>query len=181
MQAIQKGITMQQLSLGGFLDKYIRELSGFERINLTKMARLADSTAPRLKEPLVVYASLKRPAAAVRKMFAGTSLLQDYETYFSNTTEQSEIFFNQLPQNYQKLYHSYLTIKEERTTEKQLKSLYRKKILMLKENHRISDYSICKAFNINHGNFHAFLYQEKIENICLEKIRKVYNLLYENQ
>ena len=56
---------MRELSFGGFLDRYIRELSGFERIDIAKMAHAADTTMPRLKEPLVVYASIKRPKATV--------------------------------------------------------------------------------------------------------------------
>ena len=174
-------MNMRELSLGGFLDRYIRELSGFERIDIAKMAREADTTMPRLKEPLVVYASIKRPRATVQKLFLNTSLSQDYENYFSDKFDASEEFFNVLPDNYKKLYRSYLSVKGKNDTEKQLKALYREKIHQLKETRSITDYRICKISGINHGNFHAFLYQGKTENISLEKIREIYDLLSKNK
>ena len=167
---------MRQLSLGGFLDRYIRELSGFERIDIAEMARCADTTEPRLKEPLVIYTSLKRPAATARKLFINTSLLEEYEKFFTDT-DYSEDFFNGLPDNYRKLYRSYLSVRSENDTEKQLKNLYRDKILNLKATQSVTDYRICKTFGINHGNFHAFLYQGKTENISLQKIRCIYDFL----
>lgn len=171
---------MRQLSLGGFLDRYIRELSGFERIDIAEMARCADSINPRLKEPLVVYTSIKRPAETVRKLFTNTSLLEEYEKFFA-APDYSEEFFNGLPDNYQKLYHSYLSVSSEKDTEKQLKSLYRDKILNLKTICNITNYRICKNFGINHGNLHAFLYQGKTENISLPKIRAIYDFLSESK
>lgn len=171
---------MRELSFGGFLDRYIRELSGFERIDIAKMAQAADTTMPRLKEPLVVYASLKRPKATVEKLFSNTSLSKEYESYFSNQFDDSEEFFSKLPDNYKKLYRSYLSVKGKSDTEKQIKTLYRERILQLKEikeNNNITDYRICKIFGINNGNFHAFLYQGKTENISLERIRSIYDFL----
>lgn len=172
---------MRQLSLGGFLDRYIRELSGFERIDIAEMARRADTTIPRLKEPLVVYASIKRSKATVKKLFANTSLSQDYECYFSHPFDDSEEFFSTLPDNYKKLYRSYLSVRSEGDMEKQLKALYREKILQLKMSRSVTDYRICKTFGINSGNLHAFLYQGKTENISLEKIRSIYELLSKNE
>ena len=168
---------MRELSFGGFLDRYIRELSGFERIDIAKMAHAADTTMPRLKEPLVVYASLKRPKATVEKLFSNTSLSKDYESYFSNQFDDSEEFFSKLPDNYKKLYRSYLSVKGKNDTEKQIKTLYRERILQLKENKSITDYRICKIFGINNGNFHAFLYQGKTESISLDRIRSIYDYL----
>ena len=165
---------MRQLSLGGFLDKYIRELSGYERIDIAKMATDADTANPRLKEPLIVYASIKRPKATIDKLFANTSLAQDYESYFSHNFEASEEFFSTLPDNYKKLYRSYLSVKNQKETERQLKELYRQKILKIKESCGITDYRICKKFSVNSGNLHSFLYQGKTENISLEKTRQIY-------
>ena len=168
---------MRELSFGGFLDRYIRELSGFERIDIAKMAHAADTTMPRLKEPLVVYASLKRPKATVKKLFSNTTLSKEYESYFSNQFDDSEEFFSKLPDNYKKLYRSYLSVKGKNDTEKQIKTLYRERILQLKENRSITDYRICKTFGINNGNFHAFLYQGKTESISLDRIRSIYDYL----
>ena len=58
--------------------------------------------------------------------------------------------------------------------EKELKELYREKILVNKSSSGISDYRICKIFSINHGNLHSFLYQGKSENISLAKTRQIY-------
>lgn len=172
---------MRELSFGGFLDRYIRELSGFERIDIAEMARAADTTMPRLKEPLVVYASIKRQKVTVQKLFSDTSLLQDYETFFSRPFDISDEFFCTLPDNYAKIYRSYLSVKSQKNTEKQLKALYSKKILQLKDSQNITDYRICKTFGINSGNFHAFLYQGKSENLSLEKVRKIYDYLSNNE
>ena len=67
------------------------------------------------------------------------------------------------------------TVKEY--TEKQIKTLYRERILQLKENRSITDYRICKILGINNGNFHAFLYQGKTESISLDRIRNIYDYL----
>lgn len=171
---------MRELSLGGFLDRYLRELSGFERFDLSKMALLADSEMPRIKEPLVVYAAMKRPDNTVRKLFESTSLLADYERYFCFNSDYSDDFFNQLPDNYKKLYRSYVSVKNQKQTEQELKDLYRKKILEIRSSSSVSDYRICKELNINSGNFHSFIYQGKTANISLEKIRKVYEIILQN-
>ncbi len=167
---------MRPLSLGGFLDRYIRELSGFERIDIVKMAEYADSSHPRLKEPLVVYASIKRSDSTVRKLFKSTSLLEEYEKFFTNTDFSGD-FFNGLPDNYKKLYRSYLSVKNQNDNEKELKALYRQKILKIKASANVTDYRICKTFSINPGNFHSFLYQGKTENISLDKTRSIYEYI----
>jgi len=102
---------------------------------------------------------------------------KEYESYFSNQFDDSEEFFSKLPDNYKKLYRSYLSVKEKNDTEKQIKTLYRERILQLKENRSITDYRICKIFGINNGNFHAFLYQGKTESISLDRIRSIYDYL----
>ncbi len=170
---------MRQLTLGGFLDKYIRELSGLERIDMAKMAKMADHELPRIKEPLVVYASLKRSPETVRKLFGNTSLLHDYITYFASCKNMNEDYFLTLPENYKKLYRSYLSVRDQKETEKRIKELYRDNILKLQNSARITDYKICKSLNINHGNLHSFLYQGKFENISLDNVRKIYDLLIE--
>lgn len=170
---------MRRLTLGGFLDKYLRELSGFERIDMAKMASLADSGMPRIKEPLVVYASLKRSPETVRKLFDNTSLLYEYNTFFASCSDPSEDYFMTLPENYKKLYRSYVSVRDQNETEKNLKALYRDNIMKLRNSARITDYKICKALNINHGNLHSFLYQGKCENISLDNIRKIYELVNE--
>ena len=171
---------MRQLTFSGFLDRYIRELSGLDRIDIAKMAVMADGQMPRIKEPLVVYASLKRSPQTIRKLFGNTSLKDDYNSFFALCDNYDENYFMSLPENYKKLYKSYLSVRDQKENKKRIKQLYRDNILKLRNSSGITDYKICKTLNINHGNLHSFLYQGRCENISLENVRKIYDLINDN-
>lgn len=168
---------MKELTFEGFLDRYVRELSGFERIDLAQMAIAADCSQPRIKEPVVIYAAMKRSPETVRKLFRGTSLLNDYERYFFNRMVLSEADYKLLPEGYQKVYRSYLSVKNKNQNELRIKALYRTNILEVRSNCTLTDYRICKELGINSGNFHSFMNQEKMDSLSLVKVRQVYELV----
>lgn len=168
---------MKELTLEGFLDRYVRELSGFERINLAQMAIVADRSQPRIKEPVVIYAAMMRSPETVRRLFRGTSLLSDYERYFCNRGMLSETDYELLPEGYRKVYRSYLSVKNKNQNEMRIKALYRTKILEVRSNCTLTDYRICRELKINSGNFHSFMKQEKMDSLSLVKVRQVYELV----
>ena len=168
---------MGKLSLRGFLAKYLRELSGLERLNLARLALLADGAMPRIRAPLVVYAYIRHPSDVIESLFANTSSLEEYSKYFSTNPKLTNQFFNELPEEYKKLYQSYILVRDEGNIEKHIKALYRDKIIEIQKSNNISTYTIAKALNINHGNLYAFLHQEKIKSICINKVRAIYEHL----
>lgn len=154
---------MRELTFGGFLKKYLVDLSGQKGENLNFLAKEADNGNPRLKEPLILYAYFCKKPETAKRQFANSSLYTefcDFSQKFKSKQEAMKYLNEDKPfDNYCKVYKSYLSKRDKKNFEKDLKSDIREEILSALNNKSVTAYSIVKeeSLKLNKSNFYAFL------------------------
>lgn len=154
---------MRELTLGGFLKKYVNELSYQKSENLSRLAMEADTINPRLKEPLLLYAYFTKEPKTAKRQFSNSSLYKDYCEFLKNFPDtQAAIKYlseNSSLNNYRKVYKSYISKKNRYKAESKLKDSIRQEILMTLKEKGITAYEVIKveSLELNKGNFYAFL------------------------
>ena len=85
-----------------------------------------------------------------------------------------------IPDEYIKVYHSYLFFKDKYKRDNETKLLMKRKIENLQQQKSITDYHINKELNINPGNSNAFMKHNKLNKISLNITRKTLDYLEKN-
>lgn len=154
---------MRELTFGGFLKQYLADLSGKKGENLSWLAKEADNGNPRLKEPLILYAYFCKEPQTAKRQFANSSLYKEFCDFFQKFKSKQEAikYLNEYKpfDNYCKVYKSYLSKRDRKSFEEDLKSDIREEILSALNNKKVTAYSVIKeeALNLNKSNFYAFL------------------------
>ncbi len=154
---------MRELTLNGFLKKYLVDLSGKKSENLSNLAYEADHNNPRLKEPLVLYAYFCKEPTTVKRQFANSSLYEEFCLFLKKFPKKEDAinYLSQTSQidNYRKVYKSFISKRDRHKQEDALKKALQEEVLSVLNNKKISAYKLLKeeCLNLNKGNFYAFL------------------------
>ena len=160
---------MRELTLKGYLEQQLCELSDFKSKSLYKFASLAQNNA-RLKDVLCLYISLyvdDKLKNQLTKKF--TYLSADCERLSGKSPDS----FDDSLSEYRTIYENYLNRKNTKQSDNKLKELMRKRIVELKTEKGISNYRIYKALNLNPGNVNAFLKNADVSKVGLNTVRKM--------
>lgn len=172
---------MKVFTFNGFLSQYVCRLSGLETKNLNRLTQEACNNV-RLIEPLVLYAIFANKADMMLKASRKTNLSEVHINILENYSkeqirqllkEQSE----ELPEEYLKVWRSYLVVRNATQRDNHVKELMREKILYLQKQYGISGYKICKDLKINSGNFYAWMKHGNSKKVSYETARKVLQYL----
>lgn len=154
---------MRELTFVGFLKQYLADLSGQKGENLSRLAKEADNGNPRLKGPLILYAYFCKEPQTAKRQFANSSLYKEFCDFSQRFKSKQEVI-NYLNEdkpfdNYCKVYRSYLSKRDRKSFEKNLKSDIREEILSVLNNKKVTAYTVVKEkdLNLNKSNFYAFL------------------------
>ena len=168
---------MRELTLKGFLKKYLMYLGDTNTVNLEVLVHRVLPDKPRIAEPLYIYAAIMDRTGEVigymtdavpnQRMTLGPGTAEYYlEEYlhlneafptpgeFLKGLEGSD---KRIPIRYLKIFNSYLVKKNRVVYDREYIARARKQIVKLKEKAQITNYRICKDLNLNHGNIGAFL------------------------
>ena len=168
---------MRELTFRGFLTQYVRQLSNNDTNSLYKLMEEVSANNLRLREPLLLFA-LYTDKQDVLLRAAKTT--QFYDSYFKllttytvdSMTMHLKAQSTLLPEDYLKVWRSYLTVKNRNQTDDYTKDLMRKKIKRLQEQTGITTYRIYTDLNLNQGNLNAWLKHGKNGKVSLETARK---------
>ena len=166
---------MRELTLKGYLEQQLCELSDCKSKSLYKFASLAQNNA-RLRDVLCLYLSLyveDKLRNQLTKKFAYLSA--DCEKLSGKSPDD----FDDSLSEYRTIYENYLNRKNTKQSDNKLKELMQKRIVELKTEKGISNYRIYKALNLNPGNVNAFLKNADVSKVGLNTVRKM--LAYLNQ
>ena len=173
---------MRQLSFPGFTKRYVASLSQAGTTAIYPLTREAASENPRLREPLLLYALSNGQekvlmAAAKNTPLAEAygSLLQkyDYASMLSSLREQDPT----LPQEYRKVWSSYLSVSGKGDRDRRVKALLREKIMQAKQEKGVSTYRICQDIGLNNSNINSWLKNGSDDKVSLDTARRVYDYL----
>ena len=167
---------MRELTFKGFLTQYVRQLSQADTNSLYKLAAEAAHDNPRLREPLFLYAlysgklSVLLQATKSPALFAMYSEVAQYNA--ERMTSLLENGSSALPNEYHKVWRSYLSQKNRGQADDHTKELMRQKVKRLQEKHGVSNYRIYTDLQLNPGNLNAWLKHGHSDKVSLETARR---------
>lgn len=172
---------MRTLTFHGFLRNYLKQLSGAETESVSRLLEMAQVN-PRLRAPLVLYIKATLPKQRVERLQQRHPLLADeLDQHFAGMENETDLLRSLqtgvAPDEYQKVYRSYLAKRDRVVHEQDLKGMVQTKIKKLAEEKKVSDYRVYKDLGINSGNYHAFVYRGNVSKLGLEKARQVLEYL----
>ena len=103
---------MRELTFRGFLTQYVKQLSAEKTNSLYKLAAEADSSNPRLREPLLLYAVYTQKEKVLLQATKEPNLRTEYQRMVTlYTADMMTELFEQaspkLPAEYHKVWRSY--------------------------------------------------------------------------
>lgn len=173
---------MRALTFKGFLSSYVKDLSSENTLNIKKLAEEAENSNPRLVEPLILYAYFNVEPNQARRQLVNSKLFEKYVSFADTYVDKSEALHyleccSTVPDDYQKVYKSYVAKANVNKVDNELKENMREKIISLQKQKNISAYSVvkCKSLSLNKGNYYGFL-RGDVRLLSLDTIDRV--LLY---
>jgi len=169
---------MRILTFKGFLKSYVQSLAGTNTTSIRKLAMVAQTQNPRLCHALALYAfadnKIDQLAKATCKDSALNKAVQQLNHYswleLENALAQDD---SHVQAEYQKVYRSYLSVRDRHKSDNHTKSLMHKKITDLKMQKTVSNYRIYTTLGLNPGNANAFLKNADTSKLSLDTARKI--------
>lgn len=163
------------MSFINFLQTYLNELSLNDNCSLPALCEEVEHNS-RLLEPLILYIKItqnkeqqnKINATLVKEELNRLQKINDVEFAFKN---------NSLPQDYQKVYNSYLVEVQKDKRIDRSKGLALKRIQTLQKEKNVPVYKICKDLKLNLGRVQEFLVNENINVLSLSDILRILDYL----
>ncbi len=160
---------MRQLTLKGYLESYLIQLSYSNTASVSKLLKeLPDN--PRLKEPLVVYAILNNTS---------TNICRKNQKFYQEYIYVRENYSNleQVSNNYKKLLNSYYYALNRKKHDDDTKLKMRNRILILQEEKKITNYRIYTDLGLNSSNVNYFLKHGSCEKLHINTVREIWEYL----
>lgn len=173
---------MRQLTFSGFLDSYVRYLSGESTLALARLVSLLPSE-PRLAEPLLLWATVTGRSERLARLLAGNEellaeLRQVVSLWEAGRLEDAlSSEDSRLRPEYAKAWRSYVARRDAPARDSRLKLEARERILALESEKDVSRYRMAKDLGLNPGNLHAFLAQGDPKKLALEKAYRLVEYL----
>lgn len=171
---------MRELTFLGFLTEYVRSLSKAGTTSVFTLVKEAASDNPRLREPLLLYAlasGKKDILLRAAKKFALEEFYAPALAAIGDNSIETVLEENGLPQEYLKVWRSFLAKKNSHLTDNATKEMIRNKILNLQKERSISNYRIYTDLKLNPGNFNSWLKHGDSTKISLDSARSCLNYL----
>lgn len=150
---------MRELTFYGFLQSYVKSLAGQNTLNIRVLASCCVQD-PRLREPLFLYALMgdKIPLLERSVQEADDPLRQWCHTYTKAPMLAAlETENPAVPENFHKVWRSYLSKKNRVQSERHTKELMRSRLLRLQQEKKLSNYRLYTDLKLNPGNMNAWL------------------------
>jgi hypothetical protein len=166
---------MRRLTFPGFLQSYVRALSGEDTLALSRLAVLSETEA-RLVEPLLLWAAVTGRAKRLESLLEGRQALQQELRMLARLrstgcleSELADASPNLRPE-YSKVWHSYVVRRDAPSRDKDLRLKVRKRVLELESQKSVTRYRMAKDLGLNPGNLHAFLSLGDPTKLSLDRV-----------
>ena len=173
---------MRQLTIEGYLGRYLRTLSYSGTNSIYKLANEVKNKHHRLREPLYLYAlSVGKVDLLLRATF-GDALHVRYSELANNYSwsgmlKALESNDESLDGNFHKVYNSYIRMRNMPKTNCRSKTIMRSKIKHLQEDKKITNYRIYTDLKLNPGNINAYLKRGDVNKVSLNTVDRIVEYL----
>jgi len=167
---------VRELTFRGFLTQYVRQLSKADTNSIFKLTREATGGNPRLKAPLLLYALYTGKQDILLRAAKETPLFESFSTVLGQYNEETitQLLGSRsplLPEEYHKVWKSYLSLKNKGAADDHTKELMRQKVLRLQAQKGVTNYRIYTDLKLNPGNLNAWLKHGYSDKVSLETAR----------
>lgn len=165
---------MRPLTFRGFLESYVKYLSGEETVNLPRLVSRLPAE-PRLAEPLVLWAVLTGRGDRLADLLTEDSLVSEVRSVERLAAEGKledalAAAEPRLRPEYAKAWRSYASRRDAPARDARLKLEARERVLALEAEKDVSRYRMAKDLGLNPGNLNAFLAQGNPRKLALDKV-----------
>lgn len=173
---------MRPLTFTGFLQSYVRALSGEETLALTRLVRLAGDE-PRLVEPMLLWAAATGRAPRMSRLLPERPDLQRELQALANLDADGmleralEAGDSSLRPEYLKVWSSYVSRRDAHKRDNDLRLAVRERILELESQKRVTRYRMAKDLGLNPGNLHAYLAQADPTKLSIDRVAELVDYL----
>ena len=167
---------MRELTFKGFLSSYIKQLSKNDTVDLQILAREAITDNPRLKAPLLLYAIENEKIHTLRETISKEERAAEIIHMLVTLSEQNirnELEEGKLPEEYQKVWNSYMVRKNAPKREEEVKEKMRKKIVALQQQKHCTNYRIYTDLKLNPGNINSWLKNGNSAKVSFKTAEKI--------
>ena len=151
---------MRELTFKGFLAQYVKSLSYSHTLDIRRLAKEAAADNPRLRAPLVLYALLFSKVAQLSEALSdhsSASAMLDMLDHFDQAEPEARLGNGDAPEEYLKVWNSFLVAHDAPKRDDDVKGAMRKKILRIQAEKSCSNYRIYTDLKLNPGNINAWL------------------------
>ena len=151
---------MRKLTFKGFLSQYVKNLSYSNTLDIKRLAKEATTNNLRLRAPLVLYAlasSKKDQLMDALSDCSNASEMCRMLDYFDCADLESQLGGGRVPEDYSKVWNSFLVAQNTPKRDDDLKGAMRKKILRVQAEKNCSNYRVYTDLKLNPGNINSWL------------------------
>ncbi|MCL2332660.1 MAG: hypothetical protein FWC54_04145 [Actinomycetia bacterium] len=177
---------MRRPTIERWLRRELIRLSGLDSFNLRKLAAHAQKDAPRLIEPLLLYAYATGCLDRLLDCIWREDVRDSYQTAIGilSGKDLSAIALqkqdaDKLPREYQKFLNSYRTAYLKPENDRESKLLRWKRSRALQQEKGIGTSEIYHALGLNAGNVNAYLKHSDLGKVSLEHATAIMKYLYQ--
>ncbi len=165
---------MRYRTFANYLKQQLREMTGVERFQLTRLAPLAEKSE-RFRTPFLLYLHEVKDKPAICSLL-GEVALAEYESVLGQVEDVFESAAS-LPLAYRRVIAGYGRLFEAHKAENESKRIIASRIADRRRGLDLSDYRICRELHINPGNFNAFFYHQNDNALSLDKVKLIYRFV----
>jgi hypothetical protein len=173
---------MRRPNFIGWVSRELKYLSGEDTLNLRRLTWLAQTSVPRLRERVVLYAIATNRTEKLRGYIYDEALLSELgvveETLQNcdfNRINNADL--NGIPERYTKAIKSYHAAYNKITVRNNSKQMRWKKTVLLQKMKCISNADIYHDLGLDAGNINAYLKNGDIDRVSLSTATDIMNHL----
>jgi len=174
---------MRRPKFRGWVTRELAYLSGERTLNLRRLAYLAQTSEPRLRERLVLYAIATAQVERLSSYLYREDMINELEELAGmlrgrNLDDPTGFEETNLPPRYQKALMSYKTAYTRIDTRNDSKRLRWEKSTQLQKEKGVSNARIAQDLNLDPGNVNSYLKHGATERFSLENATRIMKYLY---
>ena len=175
---------MAELTFQKYLKNYVRNLSEQNTVSILRLAEEASGNNYRLREPLLLYAMVSGLSDKLLCATKDAALYKEYHGILTTyPTEQVMAILadgtDELPENYHKVWRSYVSVRDRSLGEKETIGLIREKIHRLQEKHNLSIPEIRNAMALKPAKYNRWIVHGDSTAVTLAEARTALNAVRE--
>ena len=171
---------MAELTFQKFLKSYVRQLSEQNTVSIIRLADEASGTNYRLREPLMLYAMVTGQSDKLLCATKDAGLYKEYHGILTTYLKEQVMVIlsegtDELPENYHKVWRSYVSVCDRDLVDQETIGLIRDKIHRLQEKHEIPIAEIRNAIALKPAKYNRWMVHGDCKAVTLAEARTALN------